>query len=112
MYVYSYTIKLPPHLRMIIKNFSFKKSSCRSMVKECTPNNGKLPQEGLPRNGVVRITDHSDMTSEISVDVQKHIKQIKENNCVRKSKYMYFIIINLNSVLIKLADLENGARFI
>ena len=35
------------------------------MVKECTLRTGKLPLGGLPRNSVVRITDHPDITSAV-----------------------------------------------
>ena len=36
-----------------------------AVVKECTVSIGKLPLEGLPRNSVLRITDHPDMTSAV-----------------------------------------------
>ena len=32
------------------------------MAKECTLSTGKLPAGGMPRNSVVRIIDHPDMT--------------------------------------------------
>ena len=35
------------------------------MSIECIPSTGKLPSGGLPRNSVVRINDHSDMTSAV-----------------------------------------------
>ena len=35
------------------------------MAKECTLSTGKLPLGGLPRNSVVRITDHPNMTSAV-----------------------------------------------
>ena len=44
-------------MKMFLRPFflvhRFKKSSCQLMAKECT---GKLPQGGIPRNSVVRIT--------------------------------------------------------
>ena len=43
----------------------FKRSSCQLMAKECTLSTGKLHLGGLPRNSVVRITDHPDMTSAV-----------------------------------------------
>ena len=35
------------------------------MAKEYTLSTGKLPQGGLPRNSVVRITDSPDLTSAV-----------------------------------------------
>ena len=50
------------------------------MVKECSLSTGRLPPGGLPRNGVVRITDHPDMTSVVNHGC-KATNQTKQNNC-------------------------------
>ena len=37
------------------------------MGKDCILSTGKLPPEGLPRNGVVRIPGHPVMTSDVTL---------------------------------------------
>ena len=41
---------------------SFKKSSCQITANGFSLGTGKLMLRGFPRNSVVRITDHPDMT--------------------------------------------------
>ena len=52
-------------MKLFLRPFSlfhlFKKSSCQLMAKGCALNTGYLPQRGLPRNSVDRLTDHPDM---------------------------------------------------
>ena len=53
------------------------------MANECKLSTGKLPIGGLPRNSVVRIADHPDMTSAIHRG-RKALNQIK----IPDTKYM------------------------
>ena len=43
----------------------FKNSSCQLLAKEGALSTGYLPQGGLPRNSVDRITDRPDLTSAV-----------------------------------------------
>ena len=45
------------------------------MAKECMLSTDKLPLRGLPRNSVVRLTDHPDKASVFTVDAKLQIKQ-------------------------------------
>ena len=51
------------------------------MAKECTLTIGKLPLGGLPRNGVVMITDRPDMT----LAVYSGRKALKSNKTNKKT---------------------------
>ena len=51
------------------------------MSKECKLSTGKLPLGGLPRNSVVRINDHPDMTS-ARIKQKITISQCSFMNCI------------------------------
>ena len=48
------------------------KSNYQVMAKESTLSTGKLPPGGFPRNSVVTITDHPDLTSAVYHGSNKH----------------------------------------
>ena len=50
------------------------------MAKECMLSTGKLPLGGLPRNSVVRISDHADMTSAVYGGHKATKQTNKQNN--------------------------------
>ena len=52
-----------------------RRAVCQLMAKECALSTGNLPLGSLPRNSVVRITDHRDMTLAVDWDVEHQLDQ-------------------------------------
>ena len=71
-----------------ILTLPLKKSSRQLIVKvkECMLSTGKLPQGGLPRNSVVRIDDHPNVTSAVysghkAINQTNHLQIIMSPPC-------------------------------
>ena len=61
---------------------------CHLQGKVCALSTGKLVSLSLPRESVLRLTDHLNMTIAVDWDVKPQTKQAKIRDC--NTVYLYF----------------------
>ena len=74
------------------------------MTKRCALSTGYLPQEGLPRNSVDRITDSPDMTSAVDrgrkASIQQTNKILGNIQYFRPKVTLHFSVLNISILVL------------